>query len=223
MKRFTLGAMLFVVALLTVFAGVAEARWSDPQPITFVRQRSWLFENATAPVYYAVNGPRADTLWTVGADSKADTTAAFNLLDCDVPNLNQFGVVVTANDSIPFAHIVFSGDSTVTNTVNFKAATAAVQVNWGSSKIGWTTIKTYTCAVTDGKKFWNIPLYNSGIVAVGEQSVIGLDGLQLDWQFAPAVRVIFTGTTSTSVPMMRCTLVKYRAPGAPAGGATTNF
>ena len=95
MKRFTLGAVL-AAAVLMLAAPMAQARWSEPQNITWVHVRSWNQENATAPVYYAANGPRADTVYTVGNDAKVDTTVAFNLLDCDVPNLNQFGVK-TAN------------------------------------------------------------------------------------------------------------------------------
>lgn len=213
MKRLTF-TLLLLAAGLTLASSVAQARWSDPQPLPWNRLRSW-------NVYgYAVS---QDTLFEHLEGAKVDTSGSFNLLDADVPNLNQYGVVVTANDSIPFAHVVIYGDSSVTNTVNFKAATCAFQVNWGSNPIGWTTVKTYTCAVTDGVKFWNIPLYESGIVAVGEQSTIGLDGLQLNWQFAPSVRLIFTGASGTSVGTARIRVVKYRAPGSPAGGASTNW
>lgn len=214
MKRFICTALL-VIAATALIADAASARWSPPQNLAWHREK-W---NTVYPTWSG----NADTLWTTGAASKVDTTAAFNLLDCDVPSLNQYGVVVTANDSVAFAYITIYGDSAVTNTVNFKAMTCAVQVNWGTSKVDWTTIKTYTCAVTDGKKFWNIPLFEDGITADGEQSNIGLDGLQLNWQFAPSLRLVVSGVTSTSVPQMMVRLTKYRDPAGRSSGDTTNF
>lgn len=207
MKRFVHCALLAAIALV-VTAPLAHARWSEPQDISWWRARSNTVQGFPN---------RADTLYTPIAASKADTSAAFNLLDSDLPGIWALGK--SAADSTQVGWLVILGDSTVTNTVNFKATTCAIQVNWGASSIGWTTAVTYTSAQTDGTKFWAIPLFAS----LGALTDYGIDAAQVGYLFAPSLRVIVTGGSSATVPMARIRLIKYRAPGAPAGGATSNF
>lgn len=222
MKRF-IPALILVSAALTLFAGVAQARWSEPQDIAWQRQRVW---NTGGYSLIA----RQDTMWTTGGDAKVDTSVAFTLLDADLPQANQFGTTSTTQDTLIFGYLTIYGDSSATNTVNFKAgSTCAIQINWGTSSVSWATAKTYTCGIADGVKFWTIPLFVDALEAANTSadyaargSTAGI-GSQKGWQFAPAVRLIFTGTTSTSVPAMRIRLTKYRAPGSTAGGATTNW
>lgn len=228
MKRF-IPALILVSAALTLFAGIAQARWSEPQDISWQRTRTWNYGLTTG--YYNVSA-RPDTAFTTLAASKADTSVAFTLLDADIPGANNQGTVVTANDSVAFAYLVLVSDSLLAPV--FKASTCAVQVNWSKGLVGaslatgavskaWVTVATYTCSQTDSVRTWPIPFTSIGVKAGAEASLMGKDLIQRNWQFAPAVRVIVTGGSSAAVPACRMRLIKYRAPGSAAGGATTNW
>lgn len=214
MKRLTF-AVLLCAAALSLAAGVAQAKWSEPEHVLWKREH-WNTVGTTM-----VNSP--DTTWTTLAASKVDTTKAFSLLDCDTPFAGQYGMTTTTADSIPFAHVVIYGDSSVAGTLTFGQATCAVQVKWGDGPLGWTTVKTYTCTTTDAVRAWNIPLFNE-LTSGAAGSTYGKDLVQENWQFAPSVRLIVTGAAGTAVQKAAIKLVKYRDPSHSFnGGATGNY
>jgi hypothetical protein len=211
MKRFTFVVLLCATAL-TLISGVASARWSEPQPV------SWTRYNASNVTGFP-NSP--DTIACRLEASNVDTSASFNLMDCDMPYLPQNGTIVA--DSLVFAYVTVFSDTSIASTTNFKAATCAVQVNWTNNSLGWATAKTYTCSQSDAQKAWVIPIFNSGVVANAEAMNAGVDYIQMNWAFAPRIRLIVTSAATTSVPMARIKVMKYRDPATKAGGGTTNW
>ena len=216
MKRFTFVALLCATAL-TLLSGVASARWSEPQNILWRRERTWNTGNS------ALMAP--DTAWTTMAASKVDTSAMFNLLDADLPGSGAWGVTSTTNDTTAFAFLVIYSDSSVASTTVFAAATAEIQINWGTSAISWQSGKTYTCAMASGVKQWTIPIFVDPVQSTSSTSYGGVSplGNQIGWQFAPSLRVITTGAATTAVTQARIKLIKYRGPGNQASGGTTNW
>ena len=220
-RRTSLLAVLCVVGAAMFAPTTASARWGRPEMV------SWRKFNASNFISFP---NRPDTTADRLEDVKVDTSGIFNVLDADFPGADGFAVTsASANDSMTFAFIQIYSDTNVTATCNFKGATAAVQVNWGKGDISWQTGATMTCAMADGVKQWSIPLFVDAKEAVNTtynyvtSTTANAVSNQIGWQFAPAMRVIFTGAASTTVPSAKIRVVKYRAAGNNASGGTTNW
>ena len=80
---------------------------------------------------YAYGDWKADTAFCVLNHTSVDTTAVFTLNDVDLPGI--FAQGKSATDTATVALFVIYADSAVASTVNFKAATAALQQNFSDN------------------------------------------------------------------------------------------
>ena len=221
MNRYLRVAAIVAAALTVVFVGDASARWTTAYDIPWKRQH-W---SNTGP-YLNTSALGQDSLYTSIAASKVDSSDVFNLLDADQQPITINGISPTTSDSVACAYVAITSDSCL--AAIFKATTCAIQANWSAGtqganstlgQYGWRTIATYTCSETDSTRTWVIPINSTCVKGVG--SMMGKDGVQRNWMYAPSLRLIVTGGSSAVVPAARIRAIEYKANSS--GGATTNY
>lgn len=118
----------------------------------------------------------------------------------------------TAADSSQIGAVIVCGDSTVASTFTWAATTVTIQVNYGQSNTGWTTVGAAISPLgTTTQKAIIAPMI---ALPVGTAH-IGSTTFNAAYNFfAPRVRALVTWGTAAAVPMARVYVRKWVAAGA---------
>jgi hypothetical protein len=192
---------------ITLGALPAKAAWTY-EPVKWRRQNNATGYNGG--VYGIPTTVPFDTTYASAAAARVDTTAEWNMLDAEPPAAVS-GSATTA-DSTQVAAVVVAGDSTVASTFAWAATTVTVQVNYGQSNTGWTTVGAAISPLgTTTQKAILAPLFTTpvGTAHIGSTTFNAAFNI-----FAPRCRALVTWGTAAAVPMARVYVRKWVAAGS---------